>query len=81
MRQAIISRMSTGHCLATFATDGVVTGTRVVGGPSDKLSDAAKHVATNFPVDQVGLKASDVGPSCVVTFGKTIWLQPGFHSK
>lgn len=80
MRKAIISRMQTGHCLATFATDGVVTGTRVVGSPSDKLGDAAKHVATNSQVDQVGLKASDLGPNCMAIYGKVVWLKPGFQS-
>lgn len=67
MTKAIISRMASGHCLATFNTDGVVTGTRVVGKTTDNLTDAAKFVATNFPVDQVGIRANN---------GKTLWVYP-----
>ena len=66
MNKVRLSRMASGHLLATFATDGKVTGTRVVGGTNDKLSSVYKHLATNFTVDQIGIKLKS----------RTKWLKP-----
>jgi hypothetical protein len=65
MRKAIIHKMSSGHWVATFNTNGVVIGTRVVGATTSTAAIAAKHVQDNFPVDKVGIKADD---------GTTDWL-------
>lgn len=66
MIRARLHRMSSGHIVATFKTDGKVSGTRVVGTPTDSFVPVAHWVKQNFTVDQVGIKDGS----------KTIWLIP-----
>lgn len=81
MKSAIISKTKGDYWLATFNTDGSVTGTRVVGVVGkDKAGDVARFVAANFGVDKVGVKAKALGPACAAIYGDIVWLRPGFHS-
>jgi hypothetical protein len=53
MTKAKLTRMASGHWLATFKTDGVITGTRVVGAPSDTWDTVVAHLRDNFGVAQI----------------------------
>ncbi len=74
MIRARLSRLSTGHILATFKDGDTVVNTRVVGAPSDSFDVAADHVAQNFGADQIGIKSSDINDQCVADHGHTMWL-------
>ncbi len=53
MKKARLTKMASGHWLATFKTDGKITGTRVVGTSSDSVVAVSKHLHDSFGVDIV----------------------------
>lgn len=84
MKKGVISKRPTGYWQLWVKTDGVTTALKAVAKVDVKAGTVMADCVRDYNLDQVGVKASDIGPvtdNLCDWFdqGHILWMKPGWQ--
>lgn len=84
MKKGMISRTKVGYWQLWVKTDGVTTHLKAVAKDTDKAGKVMADCVKDYGLDQVGVKASDVGSATAMLclsqgYGNILWMKPGWQ--
>lgn len=83
MKKGVISKLGNGYWQVWIKVGGVTTTMKAVAKSDAKVGDVLKQVVADYDLDQVGVKAADVGPHTALacyqsTGGSILWMNQGW---
>jgi len=78
MKRAIIHKAN-GYWYVTVRNGDKTIAHKIVGKATDKAGDIMKLCVAQYGLDQIGVRASDIGQATANSFNPTVWMKPGWQ--